>query len=405
LSESQESARGRPVFVFEQRAPSAENWEVTMRWISLALIAVLATVAVSIAMLYEPDTSRAPSPDRVARPAPRAGPPPKLELVGQPVFNFGMMPRHAKAAHTWEVKNAGTGPLLVWLEESSCSCTVAKLDPNKGTEGQAQATVEVPPGQSTPIEVSWDTREWSAFHQFARLGTNDPEHPSLNLAITGKVLPAVAVLPSEMVAFPPMTSEESRREELTVVSPDRADWKLTKLVTSRPDRIVAQASPMTPEEIRSLQVEGGYHLIVEVKPGMPPGGFREELVIQTDHPKQQEVRVPIVGKVTGPISAAPERLRMMNVTSRDGASGEVILMVPGGRTVHFEVAYAPAKVQVAIARDDRPTLKGRYRMTVTVPPGTRPGPVIDRIVLKTDHPKLDKLEIPVTIYISRGGAA
>src|SRR5262249_52410880 len=158
-----------------------------------------------------------------------------------------------------------------------------------------------------------------------------------------------------MVAFPPMTSEETRREELTVVSPDRSDWKLTKLVTSRPDRIVAQATPMTPEEIRSRHVEGGYHVVVEVKPGMPPGGFHEELVIQTDHPKQQEVRVPIVGKVTGPISAAPERLRMPNVTSRDGASGEVILMVLGGRPVHFEVAYAPAKLQVAIAQDDTTT--------------------------------------------------
>ena len=43
-------------------------------------------------------------------------------------------------------------------------------------------------------------------------------------------------------------------------------------------------------------------------------------------------------------------------------------------------------------------------MTVTVPPGTPAGPVIDRIILKTDHPKLDKLEIPVTIYVSRAGA-
>ena len=374
-----------------------------MRWISLALIAVLATVAVSIAVLYEPDSSRVPSPS-AARPAPSTGLPPKLELVGQAVYNFGTMPKHAKSAHTWVVKNTGPGPLLVWLEESSCSCTVAKLAKKAGTEAESQATVEVPPGQSTPIEVSWDTREWSGFRQFARLGTNDPELPTFTLAITGKVLPSVAVIPAEMVTFPPMTSEDARQEKLTVVSPDRADWKLTKLVTSRPDLIVARATPMTPEELKSLQVEGGYHVVVEIKPGMPPGGFREELVIQTDHPKQPEVRVSLVGKVTGPISAAPERLRMPNVTSRTGATGEVALMVLGGRAVHFEVAHAPAKLQVAIARVDTSTLKGRYRMTVTVPPGTPPGPVMDRIILKTDHPKLDKLEIPVTIYISRGGA-
>jgi hypothetical protein len=127
-------------------------------------------------------------------------------------------------------------------------------------------------------------------------------------------------------------------------------------------------------------------------------------VILTDHPKQAEVRVPITGKVTGPISAAPERLRMPNVNNRDGASSVVTLMVLGGRPVHFEVTHAPAKVKASIAQDDTPTLKGRYRLTVKVPPGTPPGPIIDRIVLKTDHPKLEKIEIPVTIYVSRGGA-
>jgi hypothetical protein len=381
-----------------------ENGEALMRWIRLAVIAVLVTVAVSLAMLYEPetDTPRAASL-AVAQPVRSEGPPPKLELLGQPVYNFGTMPKHAKSAHTWEIKNAGQGPLQVWLQESSCSCTVAKLD-KKGVSDEAQATVEVPPGQSTPIEVSWDTREWSSFTQTATLGTNDPEQPSITLAIRGKVLAAVAVLPSEMVSFPAMTSEDTRSETVSVVSPDRADWKLTKLATSRPDVIVARATPLTAQEVKSLQVAGGYHVVVTVKPGMPPGGFHEQLRIQTDHPNQAELRVPILGKVTGPISAAPERLRMPNVTSRAGATGEVKLMVLGGRPVHFDVAYKPAKLQVAITGAEQPELQGQYRMQVTVPAGTTPGPVVDRIILKTDHPKLSQLEIPVTIYVSRGGA-
>ena len=158
-----------------------------MRWISLAVIAVLVTVAVSLAMLYEPetDTPRVASP-AVAHTIPIEGPPPKLELVGQPVYNFGTMPKHAKSSHTWEIKNLGPGPLQVWLLESSCSCTVAKLEKKKGISDEVQATVEVPPGQSTPIEVSWETREWNSFAQTATLGTNDPEQRSLTLAIRGK---------------------------------------------------------------------------------------------------------------------------------------------------------------------------------------------------------------------------
>jgi hypothetical protein len=105
----------------------------------------------------------------------------------------------------------------------------------------------------------------------------------------------------------------------------------------------------------------------------------------------------------GPISAIPERLRIPNVTSRDGASRNVTLFVRGGQETHFQVTHKPEKVEVAIAPDDTSTLKGRYRMTVKVPPGTPAGPVDDKIILKTNHPKVGELKIPVTIYISRSG--
>ncbi len=56
---------------------------------------------------------------------------------------------------------------------------------------------------------------------------------------------------------------------------------------------------MTPEEIQKLKVKSGYALAIEVKPGLPVGPFREELVIQTDHPDQPEVKVTVVGQDHG----------------------------------------------------------------------------------------------------------
>ena len=41
---------------------------------------------------------------------------------------------------------------------------------------------------------------------------------------------------------------------------------------------------MTPAELAAAKVKSGYHLTVEVKPGMPLGRFTEELLIETDHP-------------------------------------------------------------------------------------------------------------------------
>jgi len=376
-----------------------------IRWISLAVIVVTLTVAGTLTLLYEPAPEPKPSvPVGLLSPSPSEEPPPKVEVVGTPVYNFGMMPKHAKGAHTWMVKNIGQGPLHLWMEDSTCSCTVAKLQHTKGKEAGAKRTVVVPPGQSTPIEVTWDTKAWTDFAHSATLGTNDPETPSFTFAIRGKVVPPVAILPSETVSFPTMSDEESRSEKLIIFSPDRADLKLTKLSTSRPGLIVAHAAPMTLEEAKPHKVEAGYTVVVAVKPGMPVGPFREALIIETDDPREPEAKVTVVGKVTGPISAIPDRLRMPYVASRDGASGTVTLRVRGGRETHFQVAHKPEKVQVSIKQVDTTTVEGRYQLIVTVLPGTAAGPVNDQIVLRTDHPKASQVEIPVNIFISRSGA-
>ncbi len=91
--------------------------------------------------------------------------------------------------------------------------------------------------------------------------------------------------------------------------------------------------------------------------------------------------------------------------SRQGATRDLILVVRGGKETQFDVVEKPEKVDVAIARADTATVKGRYRLTITVPPGTPAGEVAGNIVLKTDHPMASQLKIPVSILISRSGSA
>ena len=78
--------------------------------------------------------------------------------------------------------------------------------------------------------------------------------------------------------------------------------------------------------------------------------------------------------------------------------------VRGGKPTKFEVIRHPEKLDVQIVPDDTPTMKGRYKMTVTVRPGTSAGPVDGDIVVKTDHPRAAEIKIPVTVLISNLGA-
>jgi hypothetical protein len=362
----------------------------------LAVAVVVLTALATFTVAYLPDSETGAMVPAKTITGPRS----KVEIDQEPIYEFGKMSQHSTGKHTWKIKNTGDADLELWMEgKPTCSCTIAKLE--HGQKARVKA------GESTEIELEWNTKDFEQEHysQGATFGTNDPGRPTFHLTVAGKVAPAVLVYPPQVVQFPIISNEETHHARIAVFSPDRPGMKLTKLATSKPGLIVAEAAPMTPEEAKPLKAEAGYRVTVEIKPGMPQGAFKEEVVIQTDHPKQPEVKLTITGTMIGPISVVPEGLRIPDVSAQKGAQKDLTLLVRGGHDTHFQVTHAPPKLQVTIERDDTPTIKGRYRLRVTVPPGTPAGPIQDSIVLETDHPLSRQVKIPVNIRVSRSGAA
>jgi hypothetical protein len=373
-----------------------------LRWVILVVAVVFLTGAATLVVTYLPD-SLDTSKVAVVEPV-ITGPQPKCEIEGDLAYEFGTMARHDRASHSWAVKNTGEAPLEIWLHgQTTCSCTVSK--PGKDKDGKPEKLV-IQPGKSDTIELDWHTDKDSLPEDYSQGGTfatNDPRKQTFLLTVKGKVYPAVVIYPPEMIQFPQISNEEPHPATIAVYSKQRPDLKVTKLTTSKPDLIVAEAKPMTPEDARRLKVEKGYLVTVTIKPGMPLGDFHEELVIETDHPKQPEVRVSVGGKTFGPISATPERVRMTDVVGPQGASRDVTLVVRNDKGTQFWVDKKPQQLDVAIAPDEKAKRKGRYLMTVKVPPGTASGTVSGEIVLKTDNPKANELKIPVSILIRRSG--
>jgi hypothetical protein len=364
-----------------------------LRWVILAVAVVGLTAVATFVVQYLPDPEAAP---RVPVEA-ATGPRPKLELDQDLIYEFGKMAQHTLGKHTWQVKNAGERDLELWMEgKPTCSCTIAKLE-----NGQKAV---LKPGESTTIDLEWNTKDFQEkYSQGATFGTNDPGRPTFHLTVAGQVYPPVIVFPDKMLQFPAISNEEPHKARLAVFSQDRPQMKVTKAVTSKPGVIVAHVTPMNPEDAKQIKVEGGYSLEVELLPGLPQGVFHEDVTIQTDHPNQPEVKVTIAGRAIGPISVVPEGLRMAGANGLRGSAGALTLLVRGNRETHFEVMKKPEKVQVDVQPDTATPAKGRYRLTVTIPPGTPAGPVDGEIVLKTDHPRASELKIPVHILVSRTG--
>jgi len=153
---------------------------------------------------------------------------------------------------------------------------------------------------------------------------------------------------------------------------------------------------MSESELSSGELKAGYKVNLHVLPGFPIGLMREEVVIHTDHPLRPEIKLTVVGTVSGPVSVVPDRLRMVTVKSKDGAAGEVTLLVRGGQEAKFEVAQKPEKLEVAVEPTEA---KGRYRMKVQVPKGTPSGLIDGEIVLKSDVPGVAELKVPVSFLV------
>lgn len=367
-----------------------------LRWTVLIVVVVAFTGVLTFLSVNAPVETGTTVPAVVIP----EGPHPRVEVPEPLTHEFGAMPQLTTGTHTWEFKNLGDADLELWFESSTCSCTVAKLK-----NGDEKKTLVVKPKESTTIDLEWQTKTFSnEYTKGATIGTNDPVRPSVSIGVHGTVHPPVVIYPGETIAFNTVSNDEPHHAKFVVFSKDRPELKLKKLITSRPDYMTVTWKPLTAEEAKHIKVKAGYQVDVEVKAGMPIGRFQDELLIETDHPLKPEVKATLTGNITGPIRVIPERLTMTSVSSSQGASRDMTLLVRAGRPTKFTVADLPKNVQVDITPDDTPTQKGRYKMTVTVPAGSSAGPVDGDIVLKTDYPSASEMKIPVTILISNSGA-
>ncbi|MDR3635725.1 MAG: DUF1573 domain-containing protein [Isosphaeraceae bacterium] len=365
------------------------------RWLILAALVIGISASASLAVYYLPTVSS--STDVVHFPVPPkpTGPVPKIVVEGEPKYEFGAKAQHVSFAKDWVVWNKGEADLRLAKQSTSCSCTAANFE-----NGVSEITVK--PNESTTIHLTFNTKEFSGdYYQRATISTTDPAQPSIELGAHGEVHPALIFTPPDKtIAFMTIPNDTDHRTKIAVSSPDKPGFKITKAVSSKPDLIEATVTSLTDEDRKQLKIkEGGYQVTVTVKHGMPLGPFRDELLLETDHPKQPESRLVVFGKVVGPVTLVPEHLSLPNVSAKAGGKGTVTLMVRGLRPTKFEVVKKPDAIEASVEPVDPAGKDGKYRLTVTVPPGTTPTTIDDIIVLKTDHPQAEVVKVPVTLYI------
>ncbi|MDC0278713.1 DUF1573 domain-containing protein [bacterium] len=212
---------------------------------------------------------------------------PKVKLVDEPSFDFGLMAPDTEGEHLFKIKNVGNGDLRLRLGASTCKCTFGDL------EKEALA-----PGEETEIKLSWSVKPGlTEFSQSAEVITNDPDSVVIRLEITGQVAKEIDLVP-ETWTFGEVATGEPIEVTGTVYSFLETDINMTELTFSTKE--MTELSEFTVEPFKPTEksdgIRGvarqGFKVTAKIKPGLRQGAVSQNLVMQFDRLDSQGAIIP-----------------------------------------------------------------------------------------------------------------
>jgi hypothetical protein len=312
---------------------------------------------------------------------------PRLELTPT-ALNFGEVWQGERAAGEFTVRNIGTAPLTLAVK-SSCGCTVA-----------SKPRSPLIPGDSDTFEIKYDTlKRRGKAQQQVTVTTNDPDQPTVHIAVTGEVKPLYEASPQEGLIFDRLTCDSQVSKSIRIKSKYEGPLHL-KL---RPDQDFGPFDM----ELKEIQPGVEYELTATTKPPLSQEFAHVSAVIETDAVRSPEIHIPVHAMVQQDISFRPKLIRAQR-----------LLIIPREETITVtyradrpfkvtEVRPSAANIKVEML-PPRPAREGEgwleQPIRVTLPPGDQlpQGEMFISVLTNSSEPRFQELRIPIQVVESHG---
>jgi hypothetical protein len=252
-------------------------------------------------------------------------------------FDFGTRDSSEIVEHIFELKNTGEADLVISAIRPACGCTAAEL-----------TNSTIPPGESAKLATKLTLAGRSGdIHKTILIESNDPANPAFQLAMQGKIVTEVAVVP------PVLTLRQSAAGQppsgTVQITSNGKPFRITQVESSDP--FVRVRTDLMPDGV-SHQISASMEKI----PASDPQPFL--IMLQTDNPRVPTIDIPATMVLMKKILVAPERIVLRKGDA--GSKKYVVLKSADGKPLEIkEISTPDPAVKV-----DYTTTQSFIRLTV-----------------------------------------
>lgn len=290
-----------------------------------------------------------------------------------PNYHFGRVYADASVKHQFVLTNQGSRVVTIRRVHTSCGCATAGVTTNV-----------VPPGGTSLLDVTLDVRKRRG-HQSKTVycETDDPANRIVRLELNGAVVVPIEVQP-EGIHFGTVGAAETLTREILLVAAGTNRFQV---------RSVAMSSTQFTATVEPREPGRSYVVKVSSEGSRSPGSVLASLRVETDHPGQQTIDIPVVAFVAGDIIPNPSSLLMTPSPTN------------APRTYWLNL-WSPAGKAFKVARVDCPSPDMAATVTALLPDRSRIevnawGPLtgVDGKVLRVETDLTSKREILVPLRV------
>lgn len=351
-------------------------------WITVTLGAIIVSAISTALYVWNPDMTRRRNEPTVAIAAPPVDPdncPKAVALVTQE--KHSNVPQLHVGESIFKIVNEGTGILDLKPGQKSCTCVGVSFKKEPMGPGDSEARVQLAPGETVEFVVRWDTQDRvGPFKVDAPVLTNDPFNKQIPFQVELNVVPDLMQYP-EYLNFGTLGDNQEVTRDILIYSTTTDSIEITDPRFSSNSFRVA-FTPLSPEELKSLEAKAGVKGSVTVRGPLPVGEFIDTMTLATNLKRMPNTFVRMTGRVEGKFQLSPSRIDFGTILPKSGGDKKAQIFAKGleedRKLVVGEVT--PSFLEVKLEKD--PELKVLWRLAVHVPESAPKGPFQGRIVIE-----------------------